>query len=72
MPETIQAVDFCFTIFEGLTLATLIFITKTAQPATIAVWALLLTTAASILYKLYYGFRYEDWFAKIKGIFRKK
>ena len=70
--ETISAVDFCFTIFESVALIAFGFVVMVTQPATIAVWTLLLTSAVSVAYKVYYLFRYEDLIGKIKNLFHKR
>lgn len=70
--DTIEAVDFCFVMFEFLTLLAFSFISFYSQTADIGLFAMLLTAIASVGYKIYYSFRYLDAWGKIKSIFRKK
>lgn len=72
MNETIDAVDFCFIIFECITLAALAFVNLSTQPVNIALWSMILATAVSVGYKIYYLFKYEDLFSKIKSLFAKR
>ena len=70
--ETIEAVDFCIIIFEILTLVAFAIMNLVEQITTIALWTLVLAGAVSVIYKIYYGFKYDNWAGKIKAIFRKK
>jgi len=72
MNETIEAVDFCFVIFEFLTLIALIVLPFFNQIATITLWTIVLCGAVSVIYKVYYGFKYDSWASKIKAIFTKR
>lgn len=72
MTETIEAVDFCVIIFELLTLVSFAIMNMVDQITTIALWTLVLAGAVSVIYKIYYGFKYDNWASKIKAIFRKK
>ena len=72
MGETIEAVDFCIIIFELLTLVAFAIMNIVDQITTISLWTIVLSGAVSVIYKIYYGFRYDSWGAKIKGIFRRK
>ena len=72
MAETIEAVDFCVIIFELLTLVSFALMNMVDQITTIALWTLVLSGAVSVIYKIYYGFKYDSWASKIKGIFSRK
>ncbi len=72
MTETIEAVDFCVIIFEVLTLVAFAIMNIVDQITTIAMWTLVLAGAVSVIYKIYYGFKYDNWAGKIKAIFRRK
>lgn len=72
MNETIEAVDFCIIIFEILTLVALAIMNMVDQISTIAMWTLVLAGVVSVVYKVYYGFKYDNWTGKIKAIFRRK
>lgn len=70
--ETIRAVDSCFVIFECMTLACMIFLVFYAFTTNIGLFALILTGTLSIVYKVYYVFKYMNIREKIAGIFKKK
>lgn len=72
LPETVQAIDSCYVVFEYVALVAFALVVLYSQIANIALWTLLLTTLASVSYKIYYLFRYEDLFGKIKNMFRKR
>ena len=72
MPEMIDAVDSCFMLFECLTLICLAFVVFYQLTTTIALFALILTAAVSVLYKTYFFFRHKNGFYKIKNLFRRK
>ena len=72
MPEMIDAVDSCYTLFECLTLIVLAFITFYVLTTNIALFALMLTSGVSVLYKLYYVLKHKDGLTKIKNLFRRK
>ena len=72
MPEMIEAVDSCFLLFECLTLVALAVLIFYQLATTIALIALLLTAAVSVLYRLYYVVRYKDVIGRIKNLFRRK
>lgn len=72
MPEMIDAVDSCYTLFECLTLIVLAFVTFYVLTTTIAVFALILTSGVSVLYKIYFMLRHKGGFDKIKNLFRRK
>lgn len=72
LPETIDAVDSCYTLFECLFLAGLSFVIFYDLVTNIALFAILLTSAVSVLYKLYYLAKYNNVFDKIKNTFRRK
>lgn len=69
MPEFIEAVDYCYVLFEILTLISFIFLAyNNTVIVVIGLFTLLLTTAISVGYKLYYFVRYT----KINSIFWRK
>lgn len=69
MPEFVEAVDFCYMLFECFTLLAFTFLTYYALITNIGLFALLLTTAVSVIYKIYYITRRNGIFSKFK---RKK
>ena len=76
MPEMVNAVDACISLFEYLTLAAFavvafIMIETTMLIAEVALFAILLTSIASIAYKTYYVFKTYDVWSKIKNFFAK-
>ncbi len=54
MPESIEAVDFCYVIFEVATLVSLVFVHYYGVIAKICLIAILLTSIVSMAYKVYY------------------
>ena len=76
MPEMIDAVDACNTLFVYLVLGALIvitlhFIETTQLIVNVALFALLLTSLVSVAYKGYYMFKTYDVWTKIKNMFAK-
>ena len=72
MPEMIDAVDSCYRLFECLMLIGLALIMFYDLVANIALFALLLTSAVSVLYKTYYLCRYYRLGERIKNLFRRR
>lgn len=76
MPEFIDAADFCYILFEIFTLLSFTFIQYYYTIASIGLFAIILTTAVSVGYKIYYIVRYTDvrnFFRNLfRSIFRKK
>ena len=70
--ETIQAVDVCMIVFELLTLVAFAIMSFVEEIEIVALWTLVLAGGVSVIYKIYYGFKYANWGGKIKGIFRRK
>ena len=70
--DTIEAVDFCVVIFELLTLVAFAIMSFVDQIATISLWTLVLAGSVSVIYKVYFGFKYNNWAGIIKGIFRRR
>lgn len=70
--DTIDSVDFCMMIFEVLTLISFAVMFYFDNVITIALWTIILTGAVSVIYKIYYGFRYDNWWGKIKAIFTRR
>lgn len=71
MPELIEAVDFCFTMFECLTFIALAFVLVSDLVSNIAMFAIIITGAVSIAYKVFYAFKYMDLWINIKVAFKK-
>ena len=59
MPELISAVDSCFMMFECLVIGTFTFIMYYSLTANISLFALMLTAVVSVLYRIYYLFKYK-------------
>lgn len=72
MPEIIDAVDSCYTLFECALLITLAFVVFYELATSIALFALILTSAVSVLYKGYFVLKHKGGFDKIKNLFRRK
>lgn len=72
IPEMIEAVDSCYMLFECLALIALTFLVFYDLVTNIALFALLLTSAVSVLYRLLHICKYNDVFGKIKNLFRRK
>ena len=72
MLEMIDAVDTCYMLFECLLLIALTFVIFSQLVTNIALFALLLTSVISVLYKLFYLCKYYDVIGKIKNLIRRK
>ncbi len=72
MPEMIDAVDSCYMLFECLTMATLSFVVFYQLATNIALFALMLTAAVSIAYKLYFVLRHKNGIDRIRNLFRRR
>lgn len=59
MPEIIDAVDYCFTMFEFLTLLAFTFAFYNITMTNIGLFAICLSTAVSVAYKVYYCIKYR-------------
>lgn len=68
LPEYVDAVDYCYILFECLTLIAFTFLTYYSLITDIGLFALIMTCAVSIIYKIYYAFKYT----KFGNIFRRK
>lgn len=64
MPEFVDAVDFCYMLFECFTLLAFTIIGYYQLVTNIGLFALLLTSAVSIIYKVYYFFRRTEAISK--------
>ena len=71
MPEMIEAVDTCHVLFECLTVAGLAVIVLNSLMADIALFALLLTAIASVIYKIFYVVKTYNVIGLIKDTFAK-
>lgn len=72
MPEIIDAVDSCYMLFECLTLIALAFVVFYELTTNIALFALVLTAATSVVYRIYYILRHKGGWDRIKNLFRRK
>ena len=70
--ETIQAVDYCYTLFECLSLIAFTFLVFDDLISKIGLFAMLLTSAVAVLYKAYYTIKYTNFVANLKNMFRRK
>ncbi len=71
MPEFVDAVDYCYTLFECLTLLAFTFLLFYPLITNIGLVAIILTAGVSFCYKVYYTFRYTK-ANNIFYIFRRK
>ena len=58
MPELIEAIDYCFVLFEILTLLAFSFAFYYIAMTNIGIFAIILTTAVSVAYKTYFLVKY--------------
>ena len=72
MPETIDAVDFCYMLFECFTLIAMTFVIFNQLVTNIALFAILLTSIVSVAYKIYFVVKYTDFIGKVKNLFKRK
>lgn len=72
MPEFVDAVDYCYMLFTILTLISFTFVVFSGLVARIGLFAIILTTAVSVGYKIYYSFRYTALKQNIINLFRHK
>ena len=74
--DTIEAVDYCYSIFETMLLAACAVITVNAMLTNISLFTILLTSVISVAYKVYYTIRYTDIIERTKSgfarLFRRK
>ena len=66
MPEFIDAVDYCYMLFEILTLVAFTFLFYYSLVTNIGLVAIILTAGVSVCYKIYYTFKYT----KLNCIFK--
>ena len=59
MPETIEAIDYCFVLFEILTLIAFTFAFYNITMTNIGLFAIILSTAVSVAYKVYYCIKFR-------------
>jgi len=69
--ETIEAVDFCYALFEILTIAAFTVLSFYELLANIGLFAIILTGAVAVVYKAYYTVKYTDLIAKLKKLFKR-
>lgn len=72
MPETIDAVDFCYMLFECFVLVGMTFVVFNQLVTNIGLFAILLTSLVSVVYKVYYVVKCTDFVGRIKSLFRRK
>ena len=72
MPETIEAVDFCYMLFECFVLVGMTFVVFNQLVTNIGLFAILLTAVVSVAYKVYYVVKCTDFVGRVKSLFRKK
>lgn len=79
MPETIDAVDTCYTLFECFALVGMTFVVFNQMVTNIALFAILLTAIVSVAYKIYFVVKYtnlmsniKDCFIHLKNLFKRK
>lgn len=70
--DTIEAVDCCYVLFECLSLAAFTFISFNSLVSNIGLFAMLLTSAVSVAYKIFYTFKYTNFVSTLKNMFRRK
>lgn len=70
--DTIEAVDYCYNIFEYLALIALAIIMIFPMLTTISLFAIILTAVVSVGYKIYFVFKYTDFVGNIKNLFKRK
>lgn len=72
MPEMIEAVDFCYTIFECILLLALAFARVSIIITNIAMFAVIITAVVTVAYKIFFAFKYTDLVSNIKKLFTRK
>lgn len=70
--STIQAMDSCYVIFDFFLLMALMFVYFYNPIASIALFAIVLTSVASLASKIWYVLKYTNLGNKIKSIFKRK
>ncbi len=68
MPEFIEAVDFCYVLFELLLLVALTLVMLYSMIISVMLFALMLASIVAVGYKTFYLFKYT----KLSGIFKRK
>ncbi len=64
MPEIVEAIDYCFMMFECLTLVAFCFAFYNEMMANIGLFALILSAGVSFAYKVYHAIKYKSLFRK--------
>lgn len=70
--DTIQAVDYCYVLFECITLIGLAIMSFFSIVTTIGLFAVLLTSVVSVAYKIFYIFKYTDFATRFKSLFKRR
>ena len=70
--DTIEAVDYCYTIFECLALVAFTFLIFFALISNIALFAIVLTSTVAVVYKIYYTLKYTNFITTLNksSVFR--
>ena len=69
--DTIMAVDYCHVLFEILTLIALAILSLFELLTNIGLFSLILTGVVSVAYKVFFTFKYTDFVAKVKKLFKR-
>lgn len=72
MPDMINAVDLCYTMFECTALLTFAFARMSTLISNLGMFTLIITSAVSVVYKIYFAFKYTDLWNNIKKFFTRK
>lgn len=70
--ETIEAVDYCYTLFECLSLGAFTFLVFYSLVSNVGLFAMLLTSVVAVAYKIFYTFKYTNLIPTLKNMFRRK
>lgn len=70
--ETIEAVDYCYTLFECLALGAFTFLTFYSLVSNVGLFAMLLTSLVAVAYKIFYTLKYTNLISTLKNMFRRK
>lgn len=70
--DTIEAVDYCYVIFECLAILAFTFTMFYNLVTNIALFAILLTAVVSVSYKVFYTFKYTNFVLTLKNLFKRK
>lgn len=71
-PEMVDAVDFCFMMFEVATIFGFVFACFYNVILSVASVAMLFACLCSVGYKIYYSFKYKHVWGRFVGLFKKR